>query len=132
MTTYATIDDFTTHGLPSRAVDDEWPIDGFLDAASRVVDSYLATRYAVPFTVWPPSITQCVCKIAAWEYVSGQRGRQPGGPDEVIRLRFEDAMRWLREVSAGKVSLIGVTDVDAPVPDAPGAADVESDDLRGW
>ena len=36
------------------------------------------------------------------------------GNDEVIRLRYEDAMRWLREIHAGKLRPVGMAGTTTP------------------
>ncbi|MDX1527051.1 MAG: DUF1320 domain-containing protein [Gammaproteobacteria bacterium] len=137
MPAYADTSDFCLHGLPEAAVDDDAAVQASLSAASRTIDSYLSARtkepkYSVPLDPYPDSIKECACKIAAWEYVSGNRGRQTGGPDEMIRLRYEDAMRWLRELRDGKVDLIGIEGETAPTEVTTTELEVYSDDLRGW
>lgn len=126
---YAELDDFFVHGLPVRAVDEPEVIPPILEAASRTIDEYVGLQYAVPLTNHPRSIREAACKIAAWEYVSGQRGRQPGGPDEVIRLRYEDVMRWLRDVAAGRAVLADQLPPEASANEGAGTA---SKPLRGW
>jgi len=129
---YATRTDLTTHGLSSAALGSisTTAQDAALAAASQVADSYLRARYATPVTGYGTDLTRAVCGIAAWDLLS-VRGYDPQrGGDEALRLRAEDALRWLRDVSAGKASLSGVTESETeswseylgPV----------SDEARGW
>lgn len=129
---YATRTDLTTHGLSSAALGSisTTAQDAALDAASRVADSYLRTRYATPVTGYGVDLTRAVCSIAAWDLLS-VRGFDPQrGGDEAVRLRAEDALRWLRDVSSGKAHLAGVTESESESwPELIGAV---SDEARGW
>lgn len=129
---YATRTDLTTHGLSSAALGSisTTAQDAALDAASQVADSYLRSRYATPVTGYGTDLTRAVCSIAAWDLLS-VRGFDPQrGGDESLRLRAEDALRWLRDVSAGKASLSGITESESEAwPELIGAV---SDEARGW
>jgi phage gp36-like protein len=122
-------------GLPARALEkiaaDD--LDQGLEAASRIADGYLTSRYVLPITTWGHDLRLCVCSIAAYHLLSG-RGFNPEGADENMRLRFEDAMRWLREVNKGVVTPVGITDSSSPPEDHSdaGAALVLYDQPRGW
>ena len=63
----------------------------------------------------------------------GVEMRAARGADEIVRLRHDDAMRWLREVHAGKVRPVGMvgtaTDTD-PSPRRRSHLVVQTD--RGW
>lgn len=112
MTRYATTTDLTRLGLPAAAlttVPTETQEDA-LDAASSLADGYLTSRYALPLSAWGDDLRGCVCKLAAYD-VMVTRGYSPeAGRDDQLRLRHEDAMRWLRDVATGVVALYGVTD----------------------
>lgn len=129
---YASRTDLTAHGLSSAAIGSisTTAQDAALDAASRVADSYLRARYTTPVTGYGVDLTRAVCSIAAWDLLS-VRGFDPQrGGDEAVRLRAEDALRWLRDVSAGKAHLAGITESESESwPEVIGAV---SDDSRGW
>jgi phage gp36-like protein len=104
--TYATQDDLFRLGLPERAFRGVSPstIENALEAASRLADSYLRARYVLPLTAWDEALTRAVAAIAAYDLMA-VRGYDPArGADEVLRLRYEDAIRWLERVAAGAVS----------------------------
>jgi phage gp36-like protein len=104
--TYATQDDLFRLGLPEGALRGVSPatIEEALEAASRLADSYLRARYALPLSSWDESLTRAVAAIAAYDLMA-VRGYDPArGADEVLRLRYEDAIRWLERVAAGGVS----------------------------
>lgn len=129
---YATRTDLTTHGLSSAAIAgvSTTAQDAALDAASKTADSYLRARYATPLTTYGTDLTRAVCQIAAWDLLS-VRGYDPArGGDEAVRLRAEDAMRWLRDLGAGKASLAGVEESDGE--SWPTYVGTISDDARGW
>lgn len=129
---YATRTDLTTHGLSSAALGSisTTAQDAALDAASATADSYLRTRYSTPVAGYGVDLTRAVCSLAAWDLLS-VRGYDPQrGGDEALRLRAEDALRWLRDVSSGKASLSGITESESESwPEYIGAV---SDESRGW
>lgn len=73
-----------------------------LTAASEEADSYLATRYAVPLSVPPPEhLVQATCDIARYRLYAG-------AADQEVQNRYEQAVAWLKDVSAGRALLPGV------------------------
>lgn len=75
-------------------------------------DDALNTIYPLPLTTWPTSLKQRCADIATWRVMKAI-GFQPQGSDEVIRLSFEDAVKWLRMVAERKIVPAGLT--PAPV-----------------
>lgn len=85
--------------------------------------SYAARRYSVPVdvagsTTLAETIRGRLVDLAAF-YL---RSRRPGMPPEV-RQRYDDAVRWLRDLADGKITLGATPD---PAASGPGAADVRS------
>ena len=115
--TYATVSDMVTQlgeaevlslsdRTSSGVVDDALVADALARASSEI-DSYLATRHQVPLTVVPPMLkTRCV-EIAYYLLCRGARVIN----DDIVEL-YKDAIRWLRDVAAGKASL-GLPKADA-------------------
>ena len=104
--TYATLDDLFRLGLPEGALRGvpTATLEDALEAASRLADSYLRARYTLPLTSWDEALTRAVAAIAAYDLLA-VRGYDPTrGADEVVRLRYEDAIRWLERVASGAVS----------------------------
>lgn len=102
MSRYALPADLAQLGLPATALtgvsaDDQ---QAALDSASGVTDGYLAARFNLPLVApFPPDLVQAVCSIAAYTLLS-RRGYNPeAGSDQNVRLRYEDAMKWCRDVS---------------------------------
>lgn len=81
--------------------------------ADAEIDGYLAGRYQLPIAVVPGILTIYAGDIARY------RLYDDGATDE-IRRRYEDAMKFLRLVSEGKVRL----GADEPAP--AGGAQMES------
>lgn len=130
MTAYATFEEFENLGLIASAIDDCSQVEAAILSASRFADSLIGTRYPGPLETWPESLTNAVCKIAAFEYMA-TRGYQPEGPDEIILIRRNQAVDWLKMIGRGQAVLVGVG-AKAPTPAAPTAARVSSDEQRGW
>ena len=84
----------------SRAIDD----------AEALIDSYCGTKYLVPFSTVPDIIRSQAVEIAIYDLFA----RRMGAPEE-RKQRYDDAIRFLKDVAGGKASL-GVQ----PPPDPPG------------
>jgi phage gp36-like protein len=92
-----------------------------LTRASAEADSYLCARYAAPVLQPGDALVQCVLDIARFRLWDRR------APDEV-RQRYEDAMRWLRDVAAGRAVLLTSAGLPAApaTAQAPGAAAVSA------
>ena len=87
--------------LTDRDQDGE-PDSDFIASAIRrtdgLIDGYLMGRYTLPLTPVPLVLTAYACDIA--RYFLYEDAAQ-----EYVRQTYEDALRWLRDVAAGKVIL---------------------------
>lgn len=132
---YATRTDLTRFGVAAAALAGltEATQDAALAAASALADGYIPRRFTPPLTAWGDDLKRAVAMIAAYDLLSG-RGFDPrgGGTDENIRLRYEDAMAWLRDVSRGFIDPRGVVDATPDVDDFGSGAGVASAPRRGW
>ncbi len=72
-----------------------------LEDASAVMDSYLRTQVGTPIDL-PPREVSLFCGDIARHILSTGDGKTPG---EEVQKRYDDAMRWLRDVASGKVKL---------------------------
>jgi len=73
--------------------------DALAQAASEA-DSYIAQRYATPVASPPRTLELHVMNMAV-HHLASTHDRMT----EQIRKRYEDALRWLKDVSAGKARL---------------------------
>ena len=109
--TYATSDDFIQRFSEAELLDlADLDGDGVADASvlqSRIndtaaeINSYLGIRYAVPVLPVPDRIRDLACDILRYKLYGD-------APTEHVRKRYEDALRYLRDVSAGNAALVGV------------------------
>lgn len=76
--------------------------------ADAEIDSYCGSRYDVPFTTVPAIIRKTSVDIAIYNLYA----RRKGPPDD-RQKRYDNAVRFLRDVSRGLVSL----GADAPSTD---------------
>lgn len=137
MTSYASRADVALLGLPQHVLDalasDEVGaaavVDQALAAASSLADSYLRSRYRLPLVSWGDDLRERVCHLAAYQLLS-VRGFNPElGADQNIRLRYEDAITWLKAIAAGLVH----PDVQDSAPTPLGVAPaIVSAPPRGW
>ncbi|HEX2864979.1 MAG TPA: DUF1320 domain-containing protein [Deinococcales bacterium] len=139
MGAYATAADLRTpaRGLPAKVAsgftDDD--LSTALEDASALADGYLSARFALPLTAHGPDLTSAVTRIAAYNLLVGRGfSPQPGTPDEQVRLRYEDAVKWLEGVSRGLVSPAGLVDSTPPNPEPGDLGEplVTSRPRRGW
>jgi phage gp36-like protein len=102
----------------SGAVDTS-DIEEALDRASSLADSYIAKWIPAlqAAAAVPRLLVQHVCDIAVY-LLGGNRAT------DKHRVRYEDALRWLREVQAGRASL-GIPPLEVD-PNAGGIAVVVS------
>lgn len=74
-----------------------------LDAASAEADGYLAAQYQLPLVSWGTPLRMHVCNMAMYRLMA-RRGYRPGGADVSFKERYDEAIAWLRGVSAGRVT----------------------------
>lgn len=79
--------------------------------ADAEIDGYAATRYDVPFSPVPVSIRKQSVDITIYNLYA----RRTGAPDD-RRTRYNDAIRYLKDLSRGSVSV----GADGPAIDADG------------
>lgn len=111
MPAYASVEDLASLGLHlnAQAGISSANITAALEAASRLADSYLQARYRLPLASWGQDLRRCVAILAAYDIMS-VRGFAPEGADEHLRLRAEDATRWLEGIARGLVSPTEIVD----------------------
>lgn len=86
-------------------------IEGRIDAAARVIDSYIMRSYSLPLTQGQidGSALPGHAEVIAYHQM------MINGPDEVTKNRYDEAMRWLRDVSRGLARIGGAADTEAAV-----------------
>lgn len=83
----------------SAEADDE-RIARHLRGASGRIDAYISARYRLPLRQVPDAMRDYCCDIARYLMTGNEHTC-----NEVIRLRYEDAIAWLKLVAAYKVSI---------------------------
>lgn len=73
-----------------------------LSDAAGEADAYLGVRYALPVSPVPAHLLTAVCDIARYR-LHGVR------VTDEVRARYEDAVRWLRDVAQGRAALPGAS-----------------------
>lgn len=80
-------------------------IEAALDAASAEIDTYLGIRYTVPLASAPPYIRQICVDITVYRLALDIAPRT-----EEMRLRYVDAINYLKAIADGKINLPVVSD----------------------
>ncbi len=73
-------------------------LEGFLEGASGLIDSYLGARYQTPVVTPTQPLKQACLDIARYN-ADNVRVR------EDVRQRYEDRIRWLEQITKGLVEL---------------------------
>ncbi|MGX5053120.1 gp436 family protein [Enterobacter asburiae] len=79
---------------------DDARIARHLQSASDRIDSYLGARYTLPLVDVPGALRDYCCDIARYLLTGNEHQCT-----EEIRLRYEDAVSWLKRVADGKITL---------------------------
>lgn len=127
---YATRTQLTQLAIPAAALTGVSTADqdAALEAASDLADGYLRSRYALPLTAWEDDLRRAVCGIAAYDLLT-RRGFRPEDSGENVRLRYEDAVRWLKGVADGSIS---PSITDSTPTEEEGGLQVDTEARRGW
>lgn len=103
-----------------------------LDAAQAVIDSYVSAVATLPLATYGEDIRGAEAKITDYEMLS-RRGYNPdGGSDSNIRLRHDDALRWLESVARGSARILSPENVDATPSTYEGGSYTVTRAKRGW
>jgi len=108
MSSYATLSDLTSCGLPpgclSGISDEDKQLA--LDDHSAEADGYIGDKFQLPLT--PPvdrTLIRMICFRAAWDLLCF-RGFNPSDPsDAVVERRALMAEEWLKRVANGQIRL---------------------------
>lgn len=73
-------------------------LDGAIADASAEADAYVGVRYELPMAVVPDALVRVVADMVRY------RLYDDAAPEQV-RKRYEDAVKFLRELAAGTVSI---------------------------
>jgi phage gp36-like protein len=103
MTAYALRSDLTTMGLPSAALTGVSTADqdSALEAASRLLDSYLSPKWGVPVPSPNAALKMHTCAVASYLILS-VRGYSPEGVNSTLRQRHDDAIAWATKCGKGE------------------------------
>lgn len=105
--------DLALMGLPAAALTgaSTQQQDAHLAAASKMAASYLRSVYIMPLSAWGDDVKMAVCKIASYTLMAGPIGYDPSNPsDASIKEQHDEAIRWLRDISAKKAIPDGIVD----------------------
>jgi len=92
----------TDRAMPQQGAIVQAVLDNAIGDAGAAIDSHLGARYAVPLAgTLPPELVRVACDLARF-FLHDLSVPEP------VRERYEDGMRWLRDVAGGKLPLVGV------------------------
>ena len=82
---------------PARVIDDG-VLTKALEDASAFIDGYLQGRYTLPLTNVPTTLERIACDIARYYLYED-------AVTDAVKQRYQDATRFLADVSAGRIDL---------------------------
>ena len=86
-----------------------------IESAASVIDSYLLVRYQLPLASVPMVLRNYAIDIAIYTLFNLRRM----GDIDDVRIRYEDAIKWLERVRDYKAEVVGGVAVEAtPAPPA--------------
>jgi phage gp36-like protein len=86
-------------------------IERALADADAEIDAYVGGRYTVPLSPVPTNIPRIACTLARYRVLASST-------DEFARKDYEDAIRFLKDVQAGRVLLNAAVPVPGGQPSA--------------
>jgi len=75
-------------------------VEGGLQRASDMIDSYLAARYTLPLPIVPQMLVDVCCDIARYKLLGADATET-----DAARNRYKDALRTLEQVRDGKLDI---------------------------
>lgn len=82
---------------PDADAPDTVRLDAAIAQACALIDRHL-TRYSLPLSDYPTSLTDAACVIARWHLYDYD-------PPEPVQRLFDDTLSWLRRLESGAASL---------------------------
>ena len=89
-------------------INDPQAVQTAITDAVDVVNGYLSAAEALPLPIIPASVKR-VAAVMVRYYLYKDK------PTEQVRTDYEDAIRWLEQVSSGKIKLILGIEQDKPI-----------------
>lgn len=88
----------TDRGALATGAVDATVVDKAIADTDAVIDGYLGARYTLPVSPVPPILADIAGAIAIWKL-------HLGAPDPKVEADYKDALRSLREIAAGVITL---------------------------
>ena len=97
---YCNPSDLTTYGINPIALSDvSLPEQtAACVAASERADSYMRGRYSLPLLSWGQDVTMMTAYVAVYMLMSARGYNPSAGADDMIRVRYEDAIKWFEGI----------------------------------
>lgn len=109
-----------TDRVAAGVIDDTVLDQARADAAAEI-DGYLAGRYQLPLAEVPPSLVRVACEIARYHLYDD-------AVTDNVKDRYDNAVRFLRALAKGDVTMVQSTGVSSETSESAGLA--EFDDGR--
>ena len=96
------------------------------DASAVLLSNVTGLGYVLPLTGYGEDVKGVICRIALYTFLTAVGFNQANGPDEAVRLGYEDGMAWIEKVRRGFINMSA--DTITPARNAMGLAQVFASD----
>jgi phage gp36-like protein len=87
-------------------------VDQVLADVDATIDGYLTDRYVLPLSAVPAALVPIACDLARYLLATRNGNNKP---TDSMKDRYDNAVRWLRDVANGKFGL-GLTQAGTELP----------------
>jgi len=102
----------TDRAVPPTGVINTTVLDRAISDATAEINAALAGRYSLPLAVVPEVLARVACNLSRYHLYDV--------PPEDVRKRYDDGLRFLRDVASGKITM-GVDSAGAQATPSDGA-----------
>lgn len=106
-----TVDDLRDYGPGAAFVDvADGVLEFHIDAAERTVASYIGERGYQALTDADSDFKLAILKMVTWNIIVSVRGVNPADPAHAaLKMQYDEARSWLRDVQRGEANISGAT-----------------------
>lgn len=129
-----TVDDLRDYGPGAAFVDvADGVLEFHIDAAEKTVASYIGERGYQALTAADSDYKLAILKMVTWNIIVSVRGVNPADPAHAaLKMQYDEARSWLRDVQKGEANISGATPARARTGTSRVFSTGGGSGTRGW